>query len=177
LILIGIFSALAYVAMVAIHIPIPGFPPFLTLDFKDAIIAVAGFVLGPLAVVAIAVVVAILEMMTVSEAGYIGAIMNASGTIAFAGVAALIYRANPSFRGALMGAIAGTAALTVVMLAMNYVITPIYMGVPRASVVAMLVPIFLPFNVIKGAANSVLLLLLYRPIIRGLEIVRNKSEE
>jgi riboflavin transporter FmnP len=55
------------------------------------------------------------------------------------------------------------------MILWNYLITPMYMGVPREAVVEMLVPVFLPFNLIKGGANAALTLLLYKPVIYALK--------
>ena len=67
-----------------------------------------------------------------------------------------------------MGLVLGTIFMTLVMLAWNYVLTPIYMGTPRAAVATMLIPVFLPFNLLKGSLNAAITLLLYRPLVRGL---------
>ena len=58
------------------------------------------------------------------------------------------------------------------MLLWNYLITPIYMGVDREIVVSMLLPGFLPFNLLKGGLNSALTLLLYKPISAALRKAR-----
>lgn len=42
------------------------------------------------------------------------------------------------------------------------------MGVPREVVEGMLVPVFLPFNLIKGGINATLAMLLYKPIVDAL---------
>ncbi|MBR1736698.1 MAG: ECF transporter S component, partial [Firmicutes bacterium] len=47
-------------------------------------------------------------------------------------------------------------------------ITPLYMGVPRETVAGMLLPVFLPFNVVKGVLNMAFTLMLYAPIISSL---------
>ena len=44
----------------------------------------------------------------------------------------------------------GALLMTVLMLLWNYIITPLYMHTARADVAAMLVPVFLPFNLLKG---------------------------
>ena len=54
------------------------------------------------------------------------------------------------------------------MLLWNYIITPFYMGVPRATVAGMLMTVFLPFNLIKGGINAGLTLLLYKPVVNAL---------
>ena len=54
--------------------------------------------------------------------------------------------------------------MTVVMLLYNYFLTPIFLGYPRAAVAAMLVPIFLPFNLLKGGLSAGIAMLLYKPV-------------
>ena len=54
------------------------------------------------------------------------------------------------------------------MILWNYLLTPIFFGYSRSTVIKMLVPIILPFNLIKGGLNSLFILILYRPIIQGL---------
>jgi riboflavin transporter FmnP len=54
------------------------------------------------------------------------------------------------------------------MLGWNLIITPIYMGVPVEAVIAMIIPIFLPFNLLKAGVNSVVAFLVYKPIARFL---------
>ncbi len=60
--------------------------------------------------------------------------------------------------------------MTVCMLLWNYIITPFYMGVDRAVVAGMLIPTFLPFNLIKAGINLALSLLLYKPIVSALRL-------
>jgi len=54
------------------------------------------------------------------------------------------------------------------MLLWNWLITPLYMKVPRETVVAMLLPVFLPFNLVKGGMNAALAMLLYKPVVTAL---------
>ena len=46
------------------------------------------------------------------------------------------------------------------------------MGIDRSVVVSMLLPTFLPFNLLKGAINAALTILLYKPIITALRKAR-----
>ena len=55
------------------------------------------------------------------------------------------------------------------MMLWNYLITPLYMtGTSRSDIAGMLVPVFLPFNLIKAGLNSSITLLLYKPLVNGL---------
>ena len=58
--------------------------------------------------------------------------------------------------------------MTGVMLLWNYYITPLYLETPREVVAGMLIPIFLPFNLIKGALNAAGTMLIYKPVSQGL---------
>ena len=58
--------------------------------------------------------------------------------------------------------------MTSVMLIWNYLITPFYMGYPREAVAELLLPAFLPFNLIKSGLNAAFTFLLYKPVITAL---------
>jgi len=147
---------------------IPEVAGFLQLDLKDTVIVMGGFILGPAYALIISVVVALVEMVTVSNTGFIGLIMNIISTVAFCCTAALIYNGHRTFKGAVGGLVAGAFVLTVVMLLWNVFITPLYMEVPREVVIKMLPSVFLPFNLVKGFINTALALVLYRPLVKAL---------
>ena len=71
-------------------------------------------------------------------------------------------------KGAVVGLICGTVMLTIAMLLWNYLATPIYLSMPREAVVDLLVPVFLPFNLVKGGMNMAAILLLYKPVVTAL---------
>lgn len=54
--------------------------------------------------------------------------------------------------------------LLAVMVLWNYFLAPVFLGFTREVVVKMLVPVIIPFNLIKGAINSGFILALYQPI-------------
>ncbi|MBQ9562466.1 MAG: ECF transporter S component, partial [Lachnospiraceae bacterium] len=165
LVTLAMFAALAYAAMALIRIPVV---LFLKYEPKDVIITIAGFLYGPVASLIISLVVGFVEMITVSDTGWIGMIMNVISSCAFCCTAAVIYKRRRTLQGAIMGLVAGTVLMTVVMLLWNYLITPIYMGYPREAVAAMLLPAFLPFNLVKAALNSAITMLLYKPVVTAL---------
>lgn len=162
---LSLLCAMAYLVMVAVRIPVV---LFLKYEPKDVIITLGGFIFGPLASASISLIVSILEMLTVSDTGIIGLIMNILASCSFACTAAWIYKHHHNLRGALTGLLAGTAALTVTMLVWNYIFLPVFLNFPRAEVAKLLLPAILPFNLLKGALNSALILLLYKHIITGL---------
>lgn len=165
LIMLGLFSAIAFVVMAVGRIPVVS---FLKYEPKDVVITIAGFLYGPLSAVLVSVVVSLIEMVTVSTTGPIGFVMNVLATLAFACPAAFLYKRRKSFPSAVTGLVVGVLMMTGVMLLWNYLITPLYLHTPRAEVAAMLLPVFLPFNLLKGSINAALVVLLYKPLVNAL---------
>lgn len=164
---LAMLSAIAFVVMLVSKL-LPSVYGFLDFDFKDVVICIGGFVFGPMAAASMAIVVAFVEMITVSHTGIIGFIMNALATCSFCCTATFIYKKRHTMTGAVVGLASGVVALTVIMLLWNYFLTPIYQGMPREAVAAMLVPIILPFNLVKGGMNMAATLLLYKPVVTAL---------
>jgi riboflavin transporter FmnP len=162
LVLLAMLAAVAYVIVSIVRIPVVG---FLSYEPKDVIITIAGFILGPMASFLISFLVSALEMVTISQTGPIGALMNLISTCSFACTAALIYKRRHTMAGAVMGLLCGMVAMIAAMLLWNWLITPLYMGVSREQVEGMLLPMFLPFNALKGGLNCGFTLLLYKPLM------------
>ena len=162
LVIMALLAAAAYVMVALVRIPAV---LFLKYEPKDVVITIGGFLLGPMASLIISAVVSLLEMVTISETGPIGCLMNFISTCSFACTAAIIYKKKHDIWGAVLGLLAGTVTMVGVMLLWNWLITPLYMaGTSRADVAAMLVPVFLPFNALKAGLNSALILGLYKPL-------------
>ena len=165
--LAAMLAAMAYAAMLITR-PLPAVAGFLSYDLKDVVVAIAGFLLGPATAGLITIVVSLIEMLTVSSTGPIGLLMNILSTAAFVLPSAIVYRRSRTLRSAAIGLAAGVALMTVMMLAWNYIVTPLYMGVPREVVAGMLIPTFLPFNLMKGGLNAGITMLLYKPLSNAL---------
>lgn len=163
---LGMLCALAYIAVAFGRIPLV---LFLKYDPKDVIIAIGGLLFGPLTSFLIAFIVSFIEMFTISDKGLLGFLMNVLSSCSFACTAAFIYRRKRCFSGAVIGLSGGCLCMAVVMLLWNYFIAPIYMGMPREAVAELLLPAFLPFNLIKGGINTAVTLLLYRPVFLRLQ--------
>ena len=88
---LGMLTAVAYVVMLLSKM-LPSVNGFLDFDFKDVVICIGGFIYGPLAAAFISIVVALVEMFTVSHTGPIGLIMNILATCSFCCTATFIYK-------------------------------------------------------------------------------------
>ena len=172
---VAVFSALAYVVAFACNI-IPPVAGFLSLDVKDAVISIAAFAYGPVAGILIALIAALLELVTFSTTAWYGFIMNFASSAVFALTASLIYKLKRTINGALAGYFASVVITTGIMLLLNRFVTPIYLtkivGLPEAaalSTVFELLPgTLLPFNLAKAFLNAALALFMYKPVITAL---------
>lgn len=180
--MVAMFAAMSYVITVIahyLHLTIVPSVPFLTYDPKDIIICIAGFILGPIPVIGVSVAVSFLEMITISQTGFYGFIMNIISTCAFVLPAALIYRSKKSFKGALLSLLTGFISVIIVMTLWNIIITPIYMGIERSLLINQFLIYIVIFNIVKTAVNVALVLLLYKPIVSALRLTKlvesNKS--
>lgn len=141
---------------------------FLKFDLKDVVIAIGGFLFGPLNVVFVSVVVSLIEMITVSSTGPWGLLMNIISTCSFLCPAAYLYKRNRSYKSAVTGLVIGAVFMTATMMLWNWLVTPIYQGQPREAIADMLLPVFLPFNLTKALMNGSLTMLLYKPVVVAL---------
>ena len=163
----AMLTAVAYVIMYLSKL-LPSVNGFLDFDFKDVVICISGFIYGPVPAAIISIVVALIESVTISHTGPIGLLMNVLATCSFCCTATFVYKKRHTMWGAVLGLSLGIVALVAVMLLWNYLITPIYQGVPRDVVVTMLPTVFLPFNLAKGGLNMAATLLLYKPVVTAL---------
>ena len=161
----GMLCTLAYMAAVAGRVPVV---LFLRYDPKDVIIVIGGLIYGPFTSLAVTLIVSLVQMFTVSGTGILGCVMNVISSCSFACTAAWIYRRRRKLSGAIGGLLGGWGCQVAVMMLWNYLIAPIYMGYPREAIVELLLPAFLPFNVIKGGLNAAITLLLYKPVVTAL---------
>ena len=166
-ILCAMFTAIAFV-MVLISKVIPNVAGFLSYEPKDAIIVIAGFILGPMSCVYVSLLTSLIEMLTISTTGPYGFLMNVVSTCAFTLPAAVFYQRRHTQKGAIIGLSLGVAIMAVCMVLWNYIITPFYMGVDRKVVAGMLTSVFLPFNTVKGGLNAAITLLIYKPVVNAL---------
>lgn len=166
---IAVLCAMAYVAVAIIRIPVVA---FLKYEPKDVLLVMGGFMFGPLVGALMGVTVGLLELVTVSDTGFIGLIMNVISTCLFVCTASAIYQRKKNIFGAVSGLVVGILLMTAGMLLWNYLITPLYLEISREAVTQMLLPVFLPFNLFKGTLNAAFAMLLYKPLRSALRATR-----
>lgn len=169
LVTLGMLTALAYAVMAVCKV-IPPVLGFLSFDLKDTVMAIGGFLFGVPAALCMAVLVPLIEFITVSDTGPYGLIMNIFATGLFVIPAVYIYRRKHTTSGAVAGMAVGTVCLTVGMFFWNYIITPLYYQMERDVIMAMM-PTIVAFNVVKGVLNAALIMILYPPVSTALRRV------
>lgn len=123
---------------------------------------VVGFAYGPVAGVSVGVIGAIIHGIMLGD--FSGAVMNIIVVTFYILPSALIYKRAHSMKGAVVALVVGSLCATIGAILGNLIITPAWLGVPLDAVIAMIIPILTPFNLIKALLNSVLTLIVYKSI-------------
>lgn len=123
---------------------------WLKFDASNMPAMVSGFAFGPGAGVAVGILTAIIHGLLMAD--FTGALMNVLTVTCFV-LPAAIGGLALSIIAAMAGAVVG-----------NLVVTPMWLGVPFEAVTAMIIPILIPFNLLKGLRNAVLTLVIYKSI-------------
>ena len=172
----ALFAAVAAVLMY-VETPLPLMPPFLKLDPSLLPILIGSFILGPASAVAMAFVKAVVHVFS-STTGGVGELADFLMTSAFACTAAFVYRRRHTKRGAALACVCGTIALVVMgVVANRFLLIPFYAKImPLEAIFAACSAVnphitgmggyllygVVPFNLIKGAAVSLLTFPVYK---------------
>ena len=160
----GVMVAISVALVYLIHFPIFPIVSFLEYDPADIPILIGTFAFGPLAGLVLTVVTSVVQGLTVSAGtGLYGILMHVIATGVLVIVSGAIYRHKKTKVMAVVSLLCGMAAMAVVMMGANMVITPLFMGVP-AEAVWSLMPFIVGFNVIKAGINGGITFILYKRI-------------
>ena len=140
-------------SLILSFIQIPIFPaaPWLMYDPSGIVCLIAALAFGP----KLGAAVAIISWLPRVFLDPFGAPMGMVSTCALIIPAALIYARSRTRAASIAGMVAGAVLSVAVTCALNLVVTPLYTAVTMMDVVAMILPILLPFNALKMAINVV----------------------
>lgn len=185
--LISVCGAIATILHM-LDFPLPFLAPgFYKLDFSELPVLLCGFYLGPAAAVSCEALKILLKLLLQgTSTAFVGDLANFVVGCALVLPAVIIYHLRKTKPAAVMGLIAGTLCLTVFGSAFNAVyllpkFSQLY-GLPLESIIAMgsqinpaisnvstfVLLAVAPLNLIKGAAVSVLTMLLYKRVAKPL---------
>lgn len=179
---IGMLGAISVILML-FEIPLPFAPAFYKIDFSEVPVMVGCFAMGPLAGAAIEFVKILLNFVVngTTTAG-VGELANFLIGCALVVPAAIIYKKKRTRNGAIIGMITGTIFTAVVGCFLNaFILLPTYakaFGMPIDALVGMgtavnghitslttfVIFAVAPFNLLKGALVSVIVLMIYKKI-------------
>ena len=185
--IVAVFSALAAIIYL-FDFSLPFFPPFIKLDFADLPALIAAFTFGPVTGILIQVVRNALHLF-VSNTGGVGELANIIIGSTMVGTAGFIYQYDKTKTGAFKALLAGTIAMTLVAMPLNYyVILPLYsLFIPIDAILALsakfipaihdkftfILYVTLPFNLLKGTTISFSSWLLYKKLQPALHSLRS----
>lgn len=163
---LGMLGAISIILVYLVHFPILPAVAFMEYDPADVPILIATFAYGPVAGFLLTVVVSVVQGVTVSAAsgGPIGVIMHILATGSCVLVAGAIYNKNKTRKTAILALAVGAVIQTLAMVIMNMIFTPLFMGAPLESVMALMLPGIIPFNLLKAGINCMITFVLYKSI-------------
>jgi len=161
-------AALAFIVMAAIQIPVLPQAPYLTYDPSDAVALLAGVLYGPSTGVTVVALKDLLFLLLRAH-GPLGPAADFLAAATFVWTTSWTFgRLRGSFaRRLAWAAVSGTAARVVIMIPANFVLLWLQFGAPPASVARLVLPVIVPFNAVKAAANALLALTIAEPVARA----------
>ena len=155
MVLMGMLCAISIVLVSAVRLPFPA-APFLEYDPADIPIIIGTFLMGPVSGLIITVIVSILQgIIFSSSSGIIGIIMHIFATGFYVIAVGTVSKMNFK-QSKLVSVIIGTLVMTAAMVVWNMIFTPIFMKQPFEVVKGMILPIIIPFNLMKAGINGAL---------------------
>ncbi len=163
LVKLALMTALSLVLLTIVRLPWPA-APFLVYDPADVPIYISSFAFGPVPGLIVTFVVCFIQAFVLGGDGIYGFAMHFVATGIVAVIIGFIYSRHKTRKTAAMALVIGVLVTTAVMCVMNIFVTSAFMGVDKSVVIAMLVPVIIPFNLVKAGVNSLLTMLLYKRI-------------
>lgn len=174
--IIGVLGLLAFVLML-LSFTVVG--PY-KLDFSEVPVMIGAFAFGPVVGLTIETIKILLDVVLggPSDTAYVGEIANLLMGIAFVVPASFIYYRHKTKKQALIGLAVGTLVMIIVAALLNiYVLLPLYAKLYFGTsldallftygftdLIKFIIVVNVPFNILKGVANSVIVIIIYKRI-------------
>lgn len=153
----------------SLRFPIFPMAPYLKYEFGDIPIFIATIMYGMPSGLLITFLASIIQGFTTSSStGIWGIIMHILSTGVFVVVIAMFRRLGRKKYQIILGMVVAIIVSSLFMVLLNYLITPLYTNQSREDVAKLLLPIILPFNMIKYTGNSVVTMLLIFPLQKAI---------
>ncbi|NLX93422.1 MAG: ECF transporter S component [Clostridiales bacterium] len=144
--------------------------PFLQYDMADVPVLIGTLLFGPGTGLLILGLVSVIQGLTISAAsGWVGIVMHFCASGALVLLAGIFYKKKKTFWPLIAGLVLGSLSMTALMVPLNLFFTVRFFGVPYEAVKDMLIPVIIPFNLIKGGLNSAIAAAVFFPVKNILE--------
>lgn len=165
LVMVGTFSAIAFVLQMLgsmMGLKVGG---FLEIEFSDLPALIITFAYGPVAGILVEIIKNLLHCFMTST-GFVGELANFVINGTFVGVAGVIYKYHKNFKWALISLAAATISMSIAGIFANlFIMLPLYMPTaPMTLKMNLVLATILPFNIVKGLAISAITMLIYKRI-------------
>ncbi|MBE5906077.1 MAG: ECF transporter S component [Lachnospiraceae bacterium] len=180
MVLVAMLGAISAILMF-FSVAVPFVPPFITFDFSELPIIIAGFVLGPVDGLVTIVIKLLLKLIYEgTQTAGVGELMNFCVSALYMLPSVLIYHKIRSKKGAAISMAVGTVIVSIMAVLINYFIMfPVYAWAARMpmatlvdmgtkvnpkidSLFTMMVWAVLPFNLLKYTVLSLTTFLVYK---------------
>jgi len=184
---VGMLSAVATVLML-FEIPVPFAPSFYKIDLSELPALVAGFAFGPVAGVMVEFVKIVLKTLVKgTSTAFVGELANFVIGCGLVLPASVIYRFRKNKKMAIISCAVGTLVITIIGPVFNAVyLLPAFAklyGMPMEAIIGMgsavnpaitgvgtlVIFAVAPLNLLKGLIDSVITVLIYKPLSRVLK--------
>lgn len=158
---------------------VPLMPSFIKMDFSELPALMAAFAYGPAAGVTVCLVKNLINLFFTTTGG-VGELSNFALGAMFSFTAGIIYQKMKNKKGAILGALIGSAVMAIVSVFSNYyIVYPVYTAfMPMEAILGLyrainpnienlwqaLLIFNMPFTFLKGLANLLITALIYKPL-------------
>ena len=169
----SILAAMSLILELYVHFPVLPSAPYMLYSPGDLPIIVAALIFGPIPGMLTALVNSVLFVLLTGEGGPWGALMH---FISSGGMAIVIGLMEKKFGKTHLSLLSGIVTRVALMIPANFLVTPIYTGLPVEVIAKMIVPVVIPFNIIHSGINSALAYPLLKTMPKSItEKYRTKS--
>ena len=162
--LCALMSAASALFTLMLEFPIMPGIAWLKYDPSVVVALLGGVLFGPGMAVALSVIPYLVHFATAT--GIFGAIMASVACGSFCIPASLIYSKFPHAKGLVGAIILSSIICLACCIAANLLVTPLYTKAPLEAVFALILPLLLPFNIIKLVLNILIFAVIFKPAKR-----------
>lgn len=169
----GMLAAIALVLVTVTQFPLIPAAPFMKYDMADVPILMGTLLFGTVPGLVILFVVSLVQAFLLGGDGWVGLVMHVVASGVLVVLVGQFSRWHHKTGETILGMVLGTLGMTAMMVPMNLLLTGYFQGVPMQAIIDMILPVIIPFNLIKASLNCVITGVLFKalqPFVR-----RNKS--